>query len=221
MLMPRIMLLQTLATWPLPGPPACTTLPPTTSRKGLAAGEGRIAAADHHGQRGGLRARQRRPRPAHRPSDGRPRWRPRPPPARWPRRWSSCRSTACRAWPWRSPRPAPAVDRPHVLAGRQHGEDDLGVARRLAGALGNLDPGLRAASTACGTGSKPITRWPALTRFFAMGPPMLPRPMKPMSAMPSSPKLFVPHGDSPPARLKSAPSVRRQPKVRSPVAGAK
>src|SRR3954466_6468851 len=39
------------------------------------------------------------------------------------------------------------------------------------------------ASTCALLMSKPCTAWPALTRFCAIGRPMLPRPMKPILAM--------------------------------------
>src|SRR5271154_1734723 len=60
-----------------------------------------------------------------------------------------------------------------------------------AAALGaTLPPALPRASSAAGTRSKPSTRWPALTRLAAIGPPMLPRPMKAMVLMTSSRLLF-------------------------------
>ena len=48
-------------------------------------------------------------------------------------------------------------------------------------------PSATAASIAACTTSKPFTLWPALSRLTAMGPPMLPSPMNPMSVMPPSP----------------------------------
>ena len=48
-------------------------------------------------------------------------------------------------------------------------------------------------STATGAVSKPVTAWPAAARFFAMGAPMLPRPMKPirMASSPQEPELVA------------------------------
>src|SRR5581483_1255954 len=45
-------------------------------------------------------------------------------------------------------------------------------------------PEAASASTCPLLRSKPRTEWPALMRFCAIGNPMLPRPMKPMRAMP-------------------------------------
>ena len=50
------MLLQILAAWPLPAPPACTMVLPICLQDRLGAREGRVAAADHEGERAGLRA---------------------------------------------------------------------------------------------------------------------------------------------------------------------
>ena len=72
-------------------------------------------------------------------------------------------------------------DREHMLAGRQHGDDHFRFRDRLAGGGGDRDAvglGLRRRRQA--TRSKPTTRCCALTRFAAIGPPMLPRPMKAM-----------------------------------------
>src|SRR4051812_35470426 len=44
-------------------------------------------------------------------------------------------------------------------------------------------PDAASASTCALLTSKPCTAWPALSRFCAIGKPMLPRPMKPIFAM--------------------------------------
>ena len=49
--MPRIMLLQIFAAWPVPAPPAWTMVLPIASQDRLGAGEGGVGAADHEGER--------------------------------------------------------------------------------------------------------------------------------------------------------------------------
>ncbi len=73
----------------------------------------------------------------------------------------------------------------HVLARRQHGDDDIGVGvphGRDGGRAGRDAASFAAASDGCER-SKPTTAYPALTRLAAIGPPMLPRPMNAMVVM--------------------------------------
>ena len=75
-------------------------------------------------------------------------------------------------------------DREHVLAGRQHGDDHIRVRHGLRARTARLRRRRPApAGATLRQRSKPFTRCPALTRLTAMGPPMLPRPMKAMVAM--------------------------------------
>src|SRR5690242_20395332 len=52
-----------------------------------------------------------------------------------------------------------------------------------AGESAALAPASTRAATACGNGSKTVRLWPALSRLRAIGPPMLPRPRKPICMM--------------------------------------
>src|SRR5690349_24961308 len=52
-----------------------------------------------------------------------------------------------------------------------------------AGESAALAPASTRAATACGKGSKTVRLWPALSRLRAIGPPMLPRPRKPICMM--------------------------------------
>src|SRR5258707_2434826 len=52
-------------------------------------------------------------------------------------------------------------------------------------------PDVASASTCALLMSKPCTAWPALSRFCAIGRPMLPRPMKPIFAMRPPPTPYL------------------------------
>jgi hypothetical protein len=67
-----------------------------------------------------------------------------------------------------------------MLAGRQHGDDDIGILGGTAALADDGDATPRAASRCSGDQVEAETAWPALTRLPAIGLPMLPRPMKAM-----------------------------------------
>ena len=156
---PRIMLLQTLAAWPAPGPPQCTMRLPMTSK--MAAGRGKVllGAAHHERQGAGLgphntagNRRVQAPVPAGHhhlvgcagvlDRDGGALQEQRPGLGRG-------QQTAAGALPLKGGK--------DVLSGGQHGDDDIGPARCRGGGGGHHHPGRGAASSAAGTTSKPVT----------------------------------------------------------------
>ena len=170
------MLLQIFAAWPLPAAPQCTMRLPMREHR-LAVREGVVGAADHEGQRrrrgAAGAARDRRVER----SDA----------ARGRERVGLAR--ACdidggaideqRALPRRGRMSCHTAE--HMLAARQHGDNDVGVLHRRPGVCRRSARRLSAQPRAMlRTTSKPDTCSPALIRLAAIGPPMLPRPMNPM-----------------------------------------
>src|SRR5882672_10290000 len=60
------------------------------------------------------------------------------------------------------------------------------AAAASAALAAGLPPAATRLSSAPALRSKPVTSWPAFSRLAAIGPPILPRPMKPIAVMPSS-----------------------------------
>ena len=176
--MPSIMLLQIFAACPAParrhGRCSCPS-----PRGSACRGERRLRAADHEGQRRGLGAAD---------AAGHRRVQHSQPALRRQRVGRRALSTSMveqsissgRAAP---PRSTSRQHRAHVLAGRQHGDDDLGALDRFGRGGGVPPPSAWPRPAMPPTRSNPVTVWPALTRLAAIGPPMLPRPMKAIFVM--------------------------------------
>jgi hypothetical protein len=144
------------------------------ARIGFGAGEGFVRAADHEGERAAVCRRD--PARDRRIDHGSPRPpRSRPPRARWRHRWSSNRAgsrgrgVADHIVP---------VDRFHDRPVGQHRDDRFGALQASAHRGEGGAPASRARASGFSERSKARTSCPALTRFAAIPPPMLPRPMK-------------------------------------------
>ena len=173
------MLLQIFAAWPLPAAPAWTMVLAHRLQHRLRALEAPVAAADHEGERArrGAADAARDGRIEHVEAllggclgddaraldvDGRA---------------VDQQGTALRGV---EDAIIAGIDSAHLRPGRQHRHDDLGLRDRAGDVAGGEAAGFRQRVEGGARRSKPVTSWPALSRFAAMGPPILPRPMKPI-----------------------------------------
>ena len=177
------MLLQIFAAWPLPAGPAWTIVRPIAARIGWPRANDAGLAPDHErqtrGRGAGDAARYRRVE--HVEAGGRGRGGDRPGGLDIDRRAVDQQRSvagmgehAVRA----------EIDRAHLRPRRQHRDHDLAGGSRLCGARRRrARPAPPRRRPASGTRSKPVTRCPALTRFAAIGAPILPSPIKPIVAI--------------------------------------